>query len=95
MKTLNRSLIGTAVLTLATVASSPAQAAFFATVCDDLACSGETTSLFRTMVRVTRSARWAESALRRLHSAIRCLSTRPRVSRCWGAQQVPNSTSLS
>ena len=40
MKTLNRSLIGTAVLTLATVASSPAQAAFFATICDDLACSG-------------------------------------------------------
>lgn len=40
MKSLNRSLIGTAVLTFATVASSPAQAAFFATICDDLACSG-------------------------------------------------------
>jgi hypothetical protein len=40
MNTLNRSLIGTAVLTLATVASSPAQAAFSVTICDDLACSG-------------------------------------------------------
>lgn len=40
MKTLNRSLIGTAVVTLATVASSPAQAAFSAIICDDLACSG-------------------------------------------------------
>jgi hypothetical protein len=40
MKSLNRSLIGTALLTLVTVASSPAQAAFFATICDDLACSG-------------------------------------------------------
>jgi hypothetical protein len=40
MKTLNRSLIGTAALTLATVASSPAQAAFSVTICDDLACGG-------------------------------------------------------
>jgi PEP-CTERM motif len=40
MKSLNRSLIGTALLTLATVASSPAHAVFVASICDDLACSG-------------------------------------------------------
>ena len=40
MKTLNRSLIGTACLALAALVSSPAQAAFFATICNDLACSG-------------------------------------------------------
>ena len=40
MKILNRSLIGAAALTLATVASSPAHAVFLATICNDLACSG-------------------------------------------------------
>ena len=40
MKMLNRTLVGTAVLALATLASSPARAVFIATICNDLACTG-------------------------------------------------------
>ena len=40
MKSLNRSLIGSAVFALAAVVGAPAHAAFFATICNDLACTG-------------------------------------------------------